>query len=119
MSFKLRQSFFSATEKEELYLNLVLEYIPETVYRVSKNYNRANQHMPMIYVQLYIYQICRALNYIHNVIGVCHRDIKPQNLLVNPRTHELKCVILAVQRCWWLGSLTYHTYALDIIGLRN
>ncbi|KAL9689271.1 hypothetical protein QQ045_033706 [Rhodiola kirilowii] len=87
---KLRQSFFSATEKEELYLNLVLEYIPETVYRVSKNYNRANQHMPMIYVQLYIYQICRALNYIHNVIGVCHRDIKPQNLLVNPRTHELK-----------------------------
>lgn len=27
-------------------------------------------------------QICRALAYIHTTIGVCHRDIKPQNLLV-------------------------------------
>ncbi|RCV33066.1 hypothetical protein SEVIR_2G345500v4 [Setaria viridis] len=37
-----------------------------------------------------MYQICRALAYIHNCIGVCHRDIKPQNLLVNPHTHQLK-----------------------------
>lgn len=27
-------------------------------------------------------QIFRGLAYIHNVHGVCHRDIKPQNLLV-------------------------------------
>ncbi|KAL4592122.1 hypothetical protein LXL04_005106 [Taraxacum kok-saghyz] len=62
----------------------------ETVYRMSRHYVRMNQHMPMLYVQLYTYQICRSLNYIHNVIGVCHRDIKPQNLLVNPQTHQLK-----------------------------
>ncbi|KAH0931533.1 hypothetical protein HID58_008650, partial [Brassica napus] len=30
------------------YLNLVLEYFPETVYCVSKHYSRANQRMPMI-----------------------------------------------------------------------
>ncbi|KAM6566716.1 hypothetical protein CsatA_025844 [Cannabis sativa] len=46
--------------------------------------------MPLIYVKLYTYQICRALAYIHNCIGICHRDIKPQNLLVNPHTHQLK-----------------------------
>ncbi|CAF2119664.1 unnamed protein product [Brassica napus] len=39
------------------YLNLVLEYVPETVYRVSKHYSRANQRMPMIYVKLYTYQV--------------------------------------------------------------
>ncbi|KAK7837933.1 shaggy-related protein kinase ntk-1 [Quercus suber] len=37
-----------------------------------------------------IKKIFRALSYIHRCIGVCHRDIKPQNLLVNPHTHQVK-----------------------------
>ncbi|MCL7046479.1 hypothetical protein MKW94_002579, partial [Papaver nudicaule] len=86
----LKHNFFSTTDKEELYLNLVLEFVPETVYRVAKHYTRMNQRMPLIYVKLYTYQICRSLAYIHNCIGICHRDIKPQNLLVNPHTHQLK-----------------------------
>lgn len=86
----LKHCFYSTTENNDVYLNLVLEYVPETVHRVSRHYNRMNQPIPVIYVQLYTYQICRALNYIHNVIGVCHRDIKPQNLLVDPHTHQLK-----------------------------
>ena len=34
-------------------------------------------------------QMCRALANIHSM-QVCHRDIKPQNLLVNTQTHQLK-----------------------------
>lgn len=126
----LKHYFYSTTDKNEVYLNLVLEFVPETVYRASRHYSRGNQYMPILYVQLYTYQvhsfgfsnrlfssllqhhpafcimlrtlshfgfsflhcnhfflffqlqICRALNYMHKVIGVCHRDIKPQNLLV-------------------------------------
>jgi glycogen synthase kinase 3 beta len=53
----LRHCFFSTTDKEELYLNLVLEYVPETVNRVARNYSRINQRMPLIYVKLYTYQV--------------------------------------------------------------
>jgi serine/threonine protein kinase len=53
----LKHCFFSTTEKDELYLNLVLEYVPETVHRVVKHYNKMNQRMPLIYVKLYTYQV--------------------------------------------------------------
>lgn len=53
----LKHCFFSKTEKEELYLNLVLEYVPETAHRVIKHYNKMNQRMPLIYAKLYMYQV--------------------------------------------------------------
>ncbi|GAA0173238.1 non-receptor serine/threonine protein kinase [Lithospermum erythrorhizon] len=86
----LKHCFFSTTERDELYLNLVLEYVPETIHRVIKHYTKMNQRMPLIYVKLYAYQIFRALAYIHGSVGVSHRDIKPQNILVNPHTHQVK-----------------------------
>ncbi|GLT53641.1 hypothetical protein SLA2020_268990 [Shorea laevis] len=113
----LKHCFFSTTDKDELYLNLVLEYVPETVYRVAKHYSKANQRMPMIYVKLYTYQICRALAYIHGGIGVCHRDIKPQNLLVNPHTHQVKLCDLEVQKfCYYLDSLSFQV-KVELISL--
>eukprot|EP00891_Asterochloris_glomerata_P006343 jgi/Astpho2/6343/Aster-06008 len=73
----------------QVFLNLVLEFVPETVYRISKHYSKNSQRMPTLFVKLYVYQMCRALSHIHG-LGVCHRDIKPQNLLVNTQTHQLK-----------------------------
>lgn len=43
----------------------------------------------MLLVRLYIYQNFRALAYLH-ALGICHRDIKPQNLLVDSDNHVLK-----------------------------
>ena len=86
---KLKHCFYSTNEKEEVYLNLVLEFVPDTVYRISKHYSKSAQRMPSLYVKLYTYQMARALANIHSG-GVCHRDIKPQNLLVNTLTHQLK-----------------------------
>lgn len=76
-------------KKDEVFLNLVLEYVPETVYRASRHFARARNTMPIIFVKLYMYQLLRSLAYIH-FLGICHRDIKPQNLLLDPAQGILK-----------------------------
>jgi len=87
---KLKYFFYSSGEKkDEVYLNLVLEYVPETVYRMARQYSKSKQTIPILYIKLYMYQLFRSLAYIHSQ-GVCHRDIKPQNLLLDPETGVLK-----------------------------
>lgn len=90
----LKHCFYSNGEKsDELYLNLVLEYVPMTIYKLGRAFrkraNKSERAIPLIQIKLYMYQLCRALGYTH-ARGVCHRDIKPQNLLVDPKLHILK-----------------------------
>lgn len=86
----LKHYFVSKGSKaEEVYLNLVLEYIPETIYSVAKMFIRQKETMPIMSVKIYMYQLSRALAHIHGM-GICHRDIKPQNLLVDPARQVLK-----------------------------
>jgi len=91
---QLRHCFYSQGENsrpghEEVYLNLVLEFVPETLFSVIQNYKKNRQHIPMVLVKLYVYQLSRALAHIH-AMDICHRDIKPQNVLVDPSSHVLK-----------------------------
>ncbi|OAF64535.1 hypothetical protein A3Q56_07762 [Intoshia linei] len=43
--------FFSHDEKNDVCLNLIMEYIPETLYHEARRYSRLKQSMPIIYVQ--------------------------------------------------------------------
>jgi glycogen synthase kinase 3 beta len=73
----LKHAFYTQGDKDdEIYLNVVMEYVPETVFRILKHYNKMKEQVPMILVKLYAYQAFRGLAYIH-ALGICHRDIKP------------------------------------------
>ena len=52
-------------QPDEVYLNLVLEFVPETIYRIIKHYSRTKRQVPGLYVKLYMYQVARSLAYIH------------------------------------------------------
>ena len=56
---QLKHCFYMTSEKNEVWQNLVLEYVPETVYRISKHYAKNGQRMPTLFVKLYVYQMCR------------------------------------------------------------
>ena len=39
-------------QKDDVYLNLVLEFVPETVYRVARRYTRQKETIPMIFAKV-------------------------------------------------------------------
>ena len=80
---KMRSAFLTPGDKpDDTYLNVVMDYISDSLSKVIRGYVKAKTPMPLILVKLYSYQMMRSLAYIH-AIGVCHRDIKPQNILVD------------------------------------
>ena len=89
--------FYSNGEKkDEVFLNLVLDYVPETIYRASRYYAKLKQSVPIFNIKLYMFQVFRSLAYIH-ALGICHRDIKPQNLVIDRIVIDL--VIGSKHRC--------------------
>ena len=85
---KLKYDFYTE-EKGNKYLNLVLEYMPSNLFQVIKKHDDRDENIPSLIVKLYMYQLLRAVAYLHS-LGIAHRDIKPQNILVDPDTQVLK-----------------------------
>lgn len=85
-----RHAFFTTEPaNEEVYLNIVMDCVPETMFRVTEHYSRIRSPVPLTLFKLYSYQMVRALAYLH-ATGITHRDVKPQNYLVDTTTHSVK-----------------------------
>jgi len=70
--------FFCSTTK----LLLVLEFCDSDLGKYLKQMKHAGHSVPPVSVKKLAYQLCRGVEFCHSK-GVLHRDIKPQNLLVD------------------------------------
>ena len=86
----LKASFKTkGTKRNEVYLNIVMEYLPISLHSFVSAYRDQKMFPPLFFVRLFAFQLFAGLNYLHN-LQVTHRDIKPENVLVDPNTGILK-----------------------------
>merc|ERR1719251_456962 len=90
---KLMYFFYTSGEKkDEIYLNLVLEFIPETVYKVARQYAKSKQSIPGTFIRLYMYNCSEAWH-----------------------TSILKGFVIAtssLRTCSWIQSQAFSSYAI-------
>lgn len=99
-TLSMKDSYLT-TEGDDEYLNIVMDYYPDNLYQVIKK-----KEISPILVKLYSYQILRGLNYLA-MLSIAHRDIKPQNILVDKWKH--KVVITDFGSAKQLSKSTYHS----------
>ena len=82
-------AYYYTKGRTELYLNCVMEYMPITLSDLIVKNAKEKKQFPPIVLKIFIFQMLRAIGYLHS-IGICHRDIKPQNIMVDLNDYTLK-----------------------------
>jgi len=90
-------------------LTLVFEYLDQDLKQYMDNYGGI---LSMTNVKLFLFQLLRGIAYCHKR-RVLHRDLKPQNLLINERG-ELKLADFGLARA---KSVPTKTYSNEVVTL--
>jgi serine/threonine protein kinase len=80
----------SGRQDKEIYLNIIMEYVPLSLEQFIMIYRKERKYPPFLYVKQFDDQIFAGLQHMHSRSVITHRDLKPQNILVDPDSGELK-----------------------------
>ncbi len=85
-TLRIKDSFFTY-EGDKEYLNVVMDYFPCNLYESLQKYRNKGE-ISRLKLKVFAYQMFRGLLYL-NSIDIAHRDMKPQNILVNDTNWKL------------------------------
>ena len=74
---------------DEFYLNCIMEYVPQTLSDLISQNRKNHTKFDSMVLKIFSYQMLKCIGYLHS-LGICHRDIKPQNILIDPEDYTLK-----------------------------
>ena len=89
---ELKSYFCTKADKgsdDEFFLNCIMEYVPLTLSDLITKNRKNKTKFDNILLKLYSFQMLKCIGYLHS-LGICHRDIKPNNILIDPVDYTLK-----------------------------
>ena len=76
-------------KEDEFFLNCIMEYVPQTLSDLIVQNRKNHTKFDDLTLKIFSYQMLKCIGYLHS-LGICHRDIKPQNILIDPEDCTLK-----------------------------
>src|SRR5687768_14379300 len=99
--------------QDEQHAAIAMEYVEGWSLWAMK-VDRSNRCFNVDEITPWIQQLCSAVDYAHNAVGIVHRDIKPPNLLIDQRG-QLKVTDFGLARNL-TGTPSPHTTQLPVLG---
>ncbi|CAD8145760.1 unnamed protein product [Paramecium octaurelia] len=69
--------------------NMLFDFMPLNLAQVIKGHRLRNREIPLILIKSFAFQLLRAITQLHEC-QICHRNIQPDNILINNNTFELR-----------------------------
>ncbi|XP_018843062.2 cyclin-dependent kinase B2-1 [Juglans regia] len=87
-------------------LYLVFEYMETDLKKFIRSFRQTGENIPARIVKSLMFQLCKGVAFCHGH-GILHRDLKPHNLLMDPKTLVLKIADLGLARSFTVPIKKY------------